>query len=118
MRGDEVYRVTARKDEWSEVQSFDGKPGWICNTCRFQKKNASDWVIEGVTAISRHSVIATNKYKELVIPNETLQEVMGGLQPQLLMDIHKISEVNDPDIHLSEIQGPAMSTDFKETDKK
>jgi len=23
-RGDEVFRVTARKDEWGEVQSYDG----------------------------------------------------------------------------------------------
>jgi len=45
-RGDEVFRVTARKDEWGEVQSYDGKPGWICNTCRFDKKKTSDWVIE------------------------------------------------------------------------
>ena len=26
LRGDEVFRVTARKDEWGEVQSYDGKP--------------------------------------------------------------------------------------------
>jgi NADH-quinone oxidoreductase subunit G len=51
MRGDEVYRVTARKDQWGEVQSFDGKPGWICNECRFDKKKTSDWVIEGPTEI-------------------------------------------------------------------
>src|SRR6186997_3093386 len=34
-RGDEVLRVTARKDQWAEVQSYEGKPGWICNDCRF-----------------------------------------------------------------------------------
>ena len=118
LRGEEVYRVTVRKDEWSEVQSFDGKPGWICNTCRFHKKSVTDWKIEGPTSISRFSVIATNKYNELVMPKETIQVVMGGLQPQLLMDIHKISEVNDPDIHLSEIQGAAISTDFKEAGKQ
>src|SRR5580704_1869244 len=38
LRGEEVFRVTVRKDTWGEVQSFDGKPGWICNTCRFDKK--------------------------------------------------------------------------------
>lgn len=115
LRGDEVYRVTARKDEWGEVQSFEGKPGWICNTCRFHKKESSDWVIEGVTNISRHSVIASNKYKKLVMPNETIQKVMGGLNPRLVMDIHSISEVNDPDLHLSEIDRPAVAGDFSET---
>ena len=37
-RGDEVFRVTARKDEWGEIEDTpEGKPGWICNTCRFDK---------------------------------------------------------------------------------
>jgi NADH-quinone oxidoreductase subunit G len=39
-RGDEVIRVTARKNEWGEVQDF------ICNTCRFERKKTSDWTIE------------------------------------------------------------------------
>jgi NADH-quinone oxidoreductase subunit G len=94
LRGDEVYRVTARKDEWGEVQSYDGKPGWICNTCRFDKKKTSDWTIEGLTKINRHSVIAQGKYPGLVMPKETIQEVMGGREPKLLMDIHSVSEVN------------------------
>ena len=115
LRGDEVFRVTARKDEWGEVQSYDGKPGWICNTCRFDKKKTGDWTIEGITNINRHSVIATNKYKTLVKPQETIVKVMDGLQPQLLMDIHSISEVNDPDLHLSEIGRAAISKDFAET---
>jgi NADH-quinone oxidoreductase subunit G len=112
LRGDEVFRVTARKDEWGEVQSFDGKPGWICNTCRYHKKSTSDWIIEGVTNVSRHSVISANKYQKVVKPKETLSEVMGGLKPRVLMNIHSISDVNDPDLHLSEIQGPAVSADF------
>ena len=115
LRGDEVFRVTARIDEWGEVQSFDGKPGWICNACRFDKKQTSDWVVEGVTNISRHSVIAANKYKTLVMPKETLQEVLGGIDPKLVMNIHSISEVNDPDLHLSEIDRPAVSGDFSDT---
>ncbi len=115
LRGDEVFRVTARKDQWGEVQSYDGKPGWICNTCRFDKKNTSDWVIEGVTNISRHSVISANKYKVLDMPTETLPAVLDGRKPRLLMDIHSISEVNRPEIELSEINGPATSADFKET---
>lgn len=112
MRGEEVYRVTARKDPWGEVQSYDGKPGWICNTCRFEKKKASDWTVEGLTTISRHSVIGANKYEEMVMPQETIQKVMGGLEPRKLMNIHSISDVNDPDITLSELPGPAHSVDF------
>lgn len=62
-RGDEVIRVTARKNEWGEVKEF------ICNTCRFDKKHTGDWVIEGPTKISRASVISANKYrKDLIKP--------------------------------------------------
>lgn len=113
MRGDEVFRVTARKDEWGEVKdTTTGKPGWICNTCRFEKKKASDWEIEGLADISRHSVIGQGKYKGLKKPEETIQKVLGGLKPKLLMDIHSVSEVNNPDIELSEIQGPATGSTF------
>ena len=38
------------------------KPGWICNTCRFDKKKTSDWVIEGPRKINRHSVISAGHY--------------------------------------------------------
>ncbi len=113
LRGDEVYRVTARKDEWGEVQSYEGKPGWICNTCRFDKKKTSDWTIEGVTKVNRHSVIAQGHYEGLVTPPETVQKVMGGRAPKLLMNIHNVSEVNNPSIDLSKIEGPAHSEDFK-----
>lgn len=114
MRGDEVFRVTARKDEWGEVKdTADGKTGWICNTCRFEKKKASDWEIEGLADIARHSVIGQGKYKGLQKPEETIQKVMGGLKPRLLMDIHSVSEVNRPEIELSEINGPATSAVFK-----
>jgi NADH-quinone oxidoreductase subunit G len=106
-RGEEVYRVTARKDQWGEVKDF------ICNECRFEKKKTSDWVIEGPTIISRHSVISAGHYVGTVKPQEVLPEVMGGLQPKLLMDIHSVSEVNRPEIDLSEIEGPAHSVDFK-----
>jgi NADH-quinone oxidoreductase subunit G len=105
-RGDEVYRVTGRKDQWGEVQD------WICNTCRFETKKTSDWVIEGPTRVSRHSVISSNHYVGMKMPHETLQEVMGGRQPRLLMDIHSVSEVNKPTVHLSQIPGPAHSDDF------
>lgn len=116
LRGEEVFRVTTRKDQWGEVQSFDGKPGWICNTCRFEKKNTADWQIEGLTSISRHSVIGANKYKVLEMPTEVLGAVLDGRKPRLLMDIHSISEVNRREVDLSELQRPATSADFKKTD--
>ena len=58
-KGEEVLRVTARKDEFGEVEEF------ICNTCRFDKKETKDWVIEGPKKVSRQSVINSNHYDEL-----------------------------------------------------
>lgn len=58
-KGEEVIRITARKDEYNEVEEF------ICNTCRFDKKNTSDWVIEGPRAIANTSVISSNHYETL-----------------------------------------------------
>lgn len=106
-RGDEVFRVTARKDQWGEVHE------WICNECRFEKKHASDWIIEGPTKINRHSVISQGHYVGTVTPKETLNKVMNGKAPRLLMDIHSVSEVNQPGIDLSEIQGPATGEVFE-----
>jgi len=115
-RGDEVFRVTARKDEWGEVENTDdGKTAWICNTCRFEKKKTGDWVIEGPRKISRHSVIAQGHYQGSVgmhKPTEIFAAVNGGRQPKILLDIHSVSEVNQPNIELSLIEGPAHSTDF------
>jgi NADH-quinone oxidoreductase subunit G len=62
MFGDEIYRVTARKDRYGEVEDMDGKPGWICNDCRFDKKDPSKWNIIGPRVIDRHSVISQGKY--------------------------------------------------------
>ncbi|MBL7775506.1 MAG: Fe-S-binding domain-containing protein, partial [Saprospiraceae bacterium] len=56
MYGNEIFRVTARKDQYGEVQDF------ICNTCRFEKKQTQDWTIEGPRQIDRHSVISQNHY--------------------------------------------------------
>ena len=55
-KGEEVIRVTGRKNQWGEVKEF------ICNTCRFDRKKTSEWTIDGPTQISRHSVISANKY--------------------------------------------------------
>ena len=110
-RGEEVFRVTARKDEWGEVED------WICNECRFEKKKPNDWVIEGPRNIDRHSVISQGHYVGVTQPQETLPEVMHGRNPRLLMDIHSVSEVNRPGIDLSLIEGPAHSDDFTVTNK-
>jgi len=72
-KGDEVLRVTARKDEYGEVEDF------ICNTCRFDKKATSDWVIEGPRQVKRTSVISLNHYENpnppaVIKKNLALQE--------------------------------------------
>lgn len=105
-RGDEVFRVTARKDQWGEVED------WICNECRFEKKNTSDWTIEGPRKIDRHSVISQGHYVGVVKPKETLPEVMHGRDPRIMMQIHNVSGVNKPNVDLSLIEGPAHSSDF------
>ena len=56
MFGEEIQRVTARKDEFHEVEEF------ICNSCRFDHKEVSDWVIEGPRKFEKNSVINQNNY--------------------------------------------------------
>ncbi len=63
MRGDEIYRVTGRKDQFGEVEEF------ICNECRFDKKNRADWNIEGPRNIKRASVISQNHYERFKKPS-------------------------------------------------
>jgi NADH-quinone oxidoreductase subunit G len=63
MFGDEIYRVTARKDKYGEVEDQDGKTGWICNECRFEKKDPANWNVEGPRTINRHSVISQGHYQ-------------------------------------------------------
>lgn len=111
MRGDDVMRVTARKDQWGEVEATaDGSTGWICNECRFEKKKVTDWVIEGATKVDRHSVISQGHYVNIVKPVEIFSPVMDGRKPKLLMDIHNVSEVNNVD--LNNIDGPATDATF------
>ncbi|MCC6599980.1 MAG: (2Fe-2S)-binding protein [Crocinitomicaceae bacterium] len=65
-KGDEVLRVTTRRDQFGEVKdTTTGKPGWICNECRFDKKETKDWIIEGLAHINPHSVISANHYESL-----------------------------------------------------
>ncbi len=61
-QGDEIIRVSARKDKWGEVEN------WICNTCRFEKKDNADWTIEGPRKIDRQSVQSLNHYEENTVP--------------------------------------------------
>ena len=56
MKGEELLRVTGRKDKYGELEEF------ICNDCRFDHKSAAEWTIEGPRAIERHSVISQNHY--------------------------------------------------------
>jgi NADH-quinone oxidoreductase subunit G len=59
MNGNEIFRVTARKDVNNEVEDF------ICNECRFEKKNINDWEVEGPRKIKRTSVVSVNHYVKL-----------------------------------------------------
>lgn len=56
MFGEQIYRVTGRKDQYGEIEDF------ICNTCRYYKKSASDWTITGPRAFEKFSVINQNTY--------------------------------------------------------
>jgi NADH-quinone oxidoreductase subunit G len=103
LRGDDVLRVTARKDQWGEVEEF------ICNTCRFEKKKVEDWVIEGPSRINRHSVISQGHYEKIAKPGEIFEPLMHR-KPKLLMDIHEITDVNK--VNLNVLQGPATSATF------
>jgi NADH-quinone oxidoreductase subunit G len=61
-KGEEVLRVTGRKDEFGEVQDF------ICNTCRFDTKKTADWVLETPTDVDHESVIGANHYEQFNPP--------------------------------------------------
>jgi NADH-quinone oxidoreductase subunit G len=64
MFGKQMYRVTTRQDKYGEVEVVDGKPEWICDECRFDKKDLSKWTIEGPRHIDRHSVISQGHYEK------------------------------------------------------
>lgn len=58
-KGEDVLRVTGRKDVYGEVEEF------ICNTCRFNQKKTVDWIIEGPRKVANTSVISSNHYDSL-----------------------------------------------------
>lgn len=79
MKGDDVLRVTSRMDRWGETEGF------ICNTCRFEKKKVSDWNIEGPARINHHSVISQNHYdlRKLHIGVRQQLSYLDGTKKQL-----------------------------------
>ncbi|MBS1636252.1 MAG: (2Fe-2S)-binding protein [Bacteroidetes bacterium] len=79
-KGEDILRVTARKDQWGEVEEF------ICNDCRFEHKKTSDWTIEGPSPVNRHSVISQNHYNHL---NELKVEVMKHQKALGFININK-----------------------------
>jgi NADH-quinone oxidoreductase subunit G len=88
MFGDEIQRVTGRKDEYHEVEEF------ICNGCRFDHKEVADWTIEGPRAFEKDSVINQNKYNhklEKVVIN-TEEKILAGREE----DRKKISMTEFP----------------------
>ena len=88
MFGEEIQRVTARKDEFHEVEEF------ICNTCRFEQKDTADWTIEGPRKFEKFSVINQNNY------TRKLDKVVLDTENQILLgreeDRLKISMKNVP----------------------
>lgn len=75
MFGDQICRVTGRKDRYGEIEDF------ICNECRFERKNETDWIIEGPRAISRSSVISQNHYEKM-IKQSIIKPLEEKTQPQ------------------------------------
>lgn len=76
MVGKEIYKVSTRQDKYGEVEVENGKPNWICDECRFDKKDTSKWNIEGPTNVDRHSVISQGHYQKpnpLNIENKKLK---------------------------------------------
>ena len=72
-KGEEVLRVTGRRDQFGEVTD------WICNECRFDNKKTSDWTIEGPAHIDRDSVISANHYESLKALKEDIDRQRKSL---------------------------------------
>ena len=87
MFGDEIQRVTGRKDEFHEVDEF------ICNSCRFDHKNVSDWIIEGPRVFEKDSVINQNNYTrklEKVVINTEETILLGREQDRKKLSMAEI----------------------------
>ena len=77
MRGNDVLRVTGRKDKYGEVQEF------ICNECRFDHKDPQDWTIEGPRHIDQGSVISANHYELPVLNVPVVPNLPGSTEEDL-----------------------------------
>ncbi|AKQ44415.1 NADH dehydrogenase [Rufibacter radiotolerans] len=77
MRGNDVLRVTGRKDKYGEVQEF------ICNTCRFDKKDVNEWTIEGPRHIDQGSVISANHYELPVLNVPVVPNLPGSTEEDI-----------------------------------
>lgn len=88
MFGDEIQRVTGRKDIYHEVDEF------ICNDCRFDHKDTADWVIEGPRKFEKFSVINQNNYTRKLdtVTIDTEKQILKGRD----QDRVKISMPNVP----------------------
>jgi NADH-quinone oxidoreductase subunit G len=72
MKGEEVLRVTARKDKYAEVKEY------ICNECRYDHKDITHWKVEGPRHIDHDSVISQNHYEKI-----DLQKLKKEVERQL-----------------------------------
>lgn len=107
MFGDKVQRVTARKDVYHEVEDF------ICNECRFDHKDANDWVIEGPRKFNKTSVLNVNNYTQPLsqVKIKTDDLILEGREA----DRAKISMA---DIPLTESEKKELEQVRKEIEKK
>jgi NADH-quinone oxidoreductase subunit G len=103
MFGNEIYRVTARKDVYHEVENDEnGKPAFICNDCRFEKKEVKDWNIEGPRKMENWSVINQGKYmkaKEQVVIEGDVRLQIGRTEDRKSISMNGI---NTPEQVLSD----------------
>jgi NADH-quinone oxidoreductase subunit G len=80
MKGEEVLRVTARKDQWGEAEEF------ICNTCRFDRKKQLIGKLKVQSKFTEVIVISQNHYNHL---NELKVQMMKQQKALGFMDINK-----------------------------
>lgn len=81
MKGDEIIRVTTRQNQYGESES------WICNECRWDKKDLKYWDVESPRAIDRHSVISLNHYQNpkdehILLENEGAKQMSAADEAQ------------------------------------
>ena len=84
-----------RNDCYAQSYSFYCRKCWvgrgdfICNTCRFDKKEVSDWKIEGPRKFEKESVINQNNYTQKL--DKVIIETEKGILDGRDQDRKKIS---------------------------